>query len=386
MDGFAQILERKKQGSLKVYLGYAAGVGKTFALLQEAHRLRAEGFDVVIGYVEAHARPATLELVAGLEQVPTRHCPRGQAVFQELDVAAVIQRKPQIVLVDELAHTNTPLEEGAATALKGGTCHDKRYQDVLAVLAQGINVISTLNVQHLESVAARVEQATGVSIRERLPDAVLRRADQVINVDVSKEELRERLRQGRIYPTAQAEKGLRSFFSYENLSFLREVCLREVSGDQGRRIDAQKLLSRGVAGDAVEAVMVALSSIPTDAELLIRRGVRMASQLGSPCYVVYVRRPSESPLRIDAGVQRVLQHNLQLASRLGAEVVQLEGTDVAETLVNFVSERNVRHAFFGKSRLSPLRERLRGSFLLDFLHEAVGVDVHIANTVPKNLD
>lgn len=385
MDGFAQVLERKRQGSLKVYLGYAAGVGKTFAMLQEAHRLRAEGFDVVIGYVEPHDRPATLEGMEGLELLPTRACERGGSVFQELDVAAILQRKPQIVLVDELAHTNTvPDSAGLNTRMQAG--NEKRYMDVLEVLEQGINVISTLNVQHLESVAARVEQATGVSVRERLPDAVLRRADQVVNVDVSKEELRERLRQGRIYPAKQAEKALGSFFSYENLSFLREICLREASGDQGRRIEAQKLLSRDATGDAVEAVMVALSSLPTDAEVIIRRGVRMASQLGSPCYVVYVRRPSESPLRIDAGVQRLLQHNLQLASRLGAEVVQLNGVDVAETLVNFVSERNVRHAFFGKSRLTPLRERLRGSFLLDFLHEAVGVDVHIANIVPKELD
>lgn len=383
MDCFAQVLERKRQGSLKIYLGYAAGVGKTFAMLQEAHRLLQEGFDVVVGYVEPHDRQATLQLMDGLECMPTRLCPRGTSVFNELDVAAILQRRPHIVLVDELAHTNTQADNADPNC---PPLHEKRYMDVLEILEQGINVISTLNVQHLESVAARVESSTGVSIRERLPDAVLRRADQVVNVDVSKEELRERLRQGRIYPVAQAEKALGSFFSYQNLSFLREICLREVSGDQGRRIDAQKLLSRHATGDAVEAVMVALSSIPTDAEVLIRRGMRMASQLGSPCYVVYVQRPNESPLRIDAGVQRVLQHNLQLASRLGAEVVQLEGHDVAETLVNFVSEYNVRHAFFGKSRLTPLRERLRGSFLLNFLHEAVGVDVHIANTVPKHLD
>ena len=275
-------------------------------------------------------------------------------------------------LVDELAHTNAD-----------GSKNDKRYSDVLEVLAQGINVISTINVQHLESVAARVEEATGIAVRERIPDTVLRRADQVVNVDVTKEELRERLRQGKIYAPQQAERALSSFFTYENLSFLRELCLREASGDQVRKIEAQELLKPALAGYAVEAVMVALSSWPTDAESLIRRGVRMANQLGSPCYVVYVRRPQESPTRIDAGIQRQLQHNLQLATRLGAEVVQLEGVDIAETLVNFASERNVRHAIFGKSRLSPLRERLRGSFLLDFLYEAVGVDVHVANVTPK---
>ena len=372
MDGFAELIERKRQGSLKVYLGYAAGVGKTYAMLQEGLRLKQQHVDVVIGYLEPHDRPETMALAEHLETVPPREWRVGDAVFHEMDVEAILARKPQVVLVDELAHTNAD-----------GSKNDKRYSDVLEVLAQGINVISTINVQHLESVAARVEEATGIAVRERIPDTVLRRADQVVNVDVTKEELRERLRQGKIYAPQQAERALSSFFTYENLSFLRELCLREASGDQVRKIEAQELLKPALAGYAVEAVMVALSSWPTDAESLIRRGVRMANQLGSPCYVVYVRRPQESPTRIDAGIQRQLQHNLQLATRLGAEVVQLEGVDIAETLVNFASERNVRHAIFGKSRLSPLRERLRGSFLLDFLYEAVGVDVHVANVTPK---
>ena len=326
MDGFAELIERKRQGSLKVYLGYAAGVGKTYAMLQEGLRLKQQHVDVVIGYLEPHDRPETMALAEHLETVPPREWRVGDAVFHEMDVEAILARKPQVVLVDELAHTNAD-----------GSKNDKRYSDVLEVLAQGINVISTINVQHLESVAA----------------------------------------------PQQAERALSSFFTYENLSFLRELCLREASGDQVRKIEAQELLKPALAGYAVEAVMVALSSWPTDAESLIRRGVRMANQLGSPCYVVYVRRPQESPTRIDAGIQRQLQHNLQLATRLGAEVVQLEGVDIAETLVNFASERNVRHAIFGKSRLSPLRERLRGSFLLDFLYEAVGVDVHVANVTPK---
>ena len=397
MDGFAELIERKRQGSLKVYLGYAAGVGKTYAMLQEGLRLKQQHVDVVIGYLEPHDRPETMALAEHLETVPPREWRVGDAVFHEMDgveinnVKAALDRavdngvKTLVVqpthlmdgleytdLVDELAHTNAD-----------GSKNDKRYSDVLEVLAQGINVISTINVQHLESVAARVEEATGIAVRERIPDTVLRRADQVVNVDVTKEELRERLRQGKIYAPQQAERALSSFFTYENLSFLRELCLREASGDQVRKIEAQELLKPALAGYAVEAVMVALSSWPTDAESLIRRGVRMANQLGSPCYVVYVRRPQESPTRIDAGIQRQLQHNLQLATRLGAEVVQLEGVDIAETLVNFASERNVRHAIFGKSRLSPLRERLRGSFLLDFLYEAVGVDVHVANVTPK---
>jgi len=374
MDEFAELLTRKRQGSLKVYLGYAAGVGKTFAMLQEAHRLHQEGFDVVIGYVEPHRRPETMALMEGLEVVPPREFLLGDAVLTELDVDAVLRRRPQIVLVDELAHTNA-----------NGSVRDKRYKDVLAILEAGINVITTLNVQHLEPVAERVEGMVGIPVRERLPGSVLNRADQVVNVDVTKEELRERLRQGKIYAPDQAERALNSFFTYPNLSVLREMCLREASGDQVRKIEELDLLSRQDSGDMVEAVMVGVSSDPTDAEILIRKGMRMAGQFGSPCYVVYVRRPSEKPTRIDAGLQRVLQNNLRLAALLGAEVVQLEGSNVPEVLVNFASERNVRHAVFGKSRLSPLRERLHGSFLLDFLHEAVGVDVHVVNTTPRDV-
>lgn len=373
MDGFAELLARKRHGSLKIYLGYAAGVGKTYAMLQEGHRLRQEGFDVAIGYVEPHDRRETIALLEGLEHIPPRKFAVAGGVFAEMDVPAVIARRPQVVLVDELAHTNA-----------SGSDYEKRYEEVLAVLEQGINVITTLNVQHLESVAERVESVTGVRVQERLPDAVFRRADQVVNVDVTKEDLRERLRQGRIYGREQAERALAGFFTYQNLSFLRELCLREVSGDQVRKIEEERLLSRNAVGEAVEGVMVALSSDPTDAQTLIRRGVRIAHQMGSPCYVVYVRRPRENPMRIDSGLQRVLQNNLRLATLLGAAVVQLPGGDIAETLANFASERNIRHAVFGKSRLSPLRERLRGSFILEFLHEAVGVDVHIVNVTPRN--
>ena len=231
MDGFAELIERKRQGSLKVYLGYAAGVGKTYAMLQEGLRLKQQHVDVVIGYLEPHDRPETMALAEHLETVPPREWRVGDAVFHEMDVEAILARKPQVVLVDELAHTNAD-----------GSKNDKRYSDVLEVLAQGINVISTINVQHLESVAARVEEATGIAVRERIPDTVLRRADQVVNVDVTKEELRERLRQGKIYAPQQAERALSSFFTYENLSFLRELCLREASGDQVRKIEAQELL------------------------------------------------------------------------------------------------------------------------------------------------
>ena len=368
-DQFDEILERRKKGSLKIYLGYAAGVGKTYEMLQEAQRLKTRGFDVVIGYLEPHERADTSKQAGDLEVVPKRFFTLGDRSYEEMDAEAIIRRKPQIALIDELAHTNAP-----------GSKNEKRYQDILELLDHQINVISTMNVQHLESVAEKVTEVTGAEIRERVPDLILQRADQIVTVDVSIEELRERLRTGKIYRPEQAERALVNFFSQSNLSMLRETALREAAGDQVRRIDEQHLLSQRAAMVSHETVMVSLSSDPTNAEILIRRGTKMASQLSARCFVVYIQRRFESPTVIDSGLQRKIQNNLVLAKRLGAEVITLQGEDVAECLVNFATENNVRHAVFGKSRLSPFRERLRGSVILDFTYDAVGVDIHILST------
>jgi two-component system sensor histidine kinase KdpD len=367
---FDEILERRKKGSLKIYLGYAAGVGKTFAMLQEAHRLKGRGFDVVIGYLEPHDRADTTNQILDLEVLPRRFYSLGDRSYEELDVAGVIKRNPQIVLIDELAHTNAP-----------GSKNEKRYQDLFEVLDHEISVISTMNVQHLESVAEKVFSGTGVEIRERVPDLILKRADQIVTVDVSIEDLRERLRSGKIYKKEQAERALGKFFSIANLSMLREVGLKEAAGDQLRRIDEDGLLSLGAAKLSHETVMVCLSSDPTNAEMLIRRGTKMAVQFSSRCYVVYVQSRGESPTTIDATLQRKVQNNLTLAKMLGAEVVTLQGHHVSDTLVNFAIEKNIRHVVFGKSRLSPLQERLRGSVILDFTHDAAGIDVHILSAI-----
>ncbi len=366
---FDEILERRKKGSLKIYLGYAAGVGKTYSMLQEAQRLKSSGFDVVIGYVEPHLRPDTSKQMSDLEIVPKRFYTLGERSYEEMDISAILRRKPQIVLVDELAHTNAPQSK-----------NEKRYQDVLELLDHEISVISTMNVQHLESVADKVTEVTGAEVKERVPDLILQRADQIVTVDVSIEELRERLRTGKIYRPEQAEKALSHFFAHANLSMLRETALREAAGDQVRRIDEQNLLSHGALKVSHETVMVCLSSDPTNAEILIRRGAKMATQLAARCFVAYVQRRIERPTVIDAGLQRKIQNNLVLAKRLGAEVVTLQGDNVAEVLVNFSAENNVKHAVFGKSRLSPFRERWRGSVIQDFAYDAVGVDIHILST------
>lgn len=373
MVGFEELIARKNQGYLKIYLGYAAGVGKTYEMLQEGHRLKKQGMDVVLGYVEPHARPDTTALTEGLERVPPKRVSVGGREFSEMDVPGILKRSPQLVLIDELAHTNV-----------SGAKHEKRYQDVLDLLEQGINVISTLNVQHVEAVADKVHFATGAPVQERIPDRILRRADQIVIVDVSMEELRERLRTGKIYDRAKAELALTNFFTYENLAFLREMALREVAGDQVRKIQEQAMLGTDAASVMEEAVMVAMSSDPSHAEILLRKATRIASQLSTRCYAVYIQRRAESPINIDSGLQRKLQANLKLAKDLGAEVVTLQSENVVEALVTFAVTHQVKHAVFGKSRRSPIMDLVRGSVILGFIHESVGIDVHIVTTTGED--
>ena len=371
MGEFDEILERKKKGSLKLYLGYAAGVGKTYAMLQEAHRLRERGYDVVIGYVEPHARPETIKLMAELETIPAFTRTIGNRPLPEMNLHAILKRRPQIVLVDELAHTNVSVCK-----------NEKRYQDVLEILEQGINVISTLNVQHLDAVADKVSGALTVPVSERIPDKVLQFADQIVNVDVTTEELRERLRLGKVYTEEKAETALIRFFTHENLSLLRKLALQEATQDQLRKIEEEKLLSESGAKEADEAVMIAMSSDPTNAEVMIRKGTKLASQLSSRCYVVYVQRRHESPQNIDSSLQRTLLSNLKLAKFLGAEVITLQAEDIPEALANFAHTHKIRHVIFGKTRRSPLKDRLFGSFVLDFIYDSVGIDVHVVSPTP----
>lgn len=375
MKQFEELIAKKNKGSFKIYLGYAAGVGKTYEMLQEGHRLKKRGLDVVIGYVEPHLRPETTSLMDGLEQIPKKFLTIGEKSLPEIDFQAILKRHPQIVLVDELAHTNVP-----------GSKNEKRYQDVFEILEAGINVITTLNVQHLESVADKVQRATQASVQERVPDQVLRHADQIVVVDVTLDELRERLRMGKIYEKTKAETALQNFFSHANLSFLRELCLREGAGDQFRKIEEQAVLEKNAADLAEEAVMVALSSDPTHAEILLRKATRLAAQLSTRCYAVYVQRKSESPTQIHSTVQRKLQKNMKLAKILGAEVVILQSENVVEALVVFATTHHVRHAVFGKTRQSPLIERIRGSVIQRFIQDSVGVDVHIVTTTGDSKD
>lgn len=372
MTGFDELIQKKSKGSLKVYLGYAPGVGKTYEMLQEGHRLKGRGLDVVIGYVEAHHRSETLGLLEGLERLPVKIYTLDGQDLPELDVEALYRRNPGLVLIDELAHTNA-----------AGAKNEKRYQDILDILDHGINVISTMNVQHLESVAGKVTLCTLAPVQERIPDQMLRRADQIVFVDVSMEDLRERLRVGKVYDKARAEQALMHFFTYENLSFLREICLREVAGDQFRKIEQQDLLKKEAVDIAQEAVMVALSSDPSHAQVLLRKATRLAAQLSTRCFAVYVQKKKELPINIDAALQKKLQNNLRMAKTLGAEVITLQEDNIVEALVNFAVIHHVKHAVFGKSRRTPLIDLVKGSVILQFIHDSVGIDVHIVTTTAE---
>ncbi|HEX7540114.1 MAG TPA: PTS sugar transporter subunit IIA [Syntrophales bacterium] len=367
-DAFLRLIRRAQRGRLKVYLGYAAGVGKTWQMLQEAHRLRDEGIDVVVGLVETHGREGIARLLEGLEIIPRRRQEYRGIVIEEMDLDAILARKPQIVLVDELAHTNVP-----------GSRNEKRYQDVQDILAQGIHVISTLNIQHLESLYDVVERASGVKVHERIPDAVLAEADQIVNVDLTSEDLSERLKEGKIYPPDRIETALANFFRKQNLEQLRELTLRELASqiDQRARDDTKEDVAA-----TPDQIMVCLSSRGPNSEKLLRSASRLAGRLNRNWYAVYVQTPSEAPTAIDAQTQRLLSGTLTLAKQLGAIVFTFKGEDIVKTILQFAREYRVGQIVIGSPRKIHAWKRLLGeqSVAERLIGSAEGVSVVVLDT------
>jgi two-component system sensor histidine kinase KdpD len=372
-DTFLRMIRRAQRGHLKVYLGYAAGVGKTYQMLLEGRRLKEEGIDVVVGLVETHGRIETERLLKGLEVIPRRRQEYRGIVVEEMDVDNILVRKPQVALIDELAHTNVP-----------GSQNDKRYQDVQDVLAAGIHVITTLNIQHLESLYDTVEKAVGVKVRERLPDSVITEADQIVNVDLSTEDLRERLKEGKVYTPERIEIALDHFFKSANLERLRELTLRELASqiDLRRRetIEDEESLSP-------DQVMVCLSSRGPNSERLLRYASRLAGKLNRNWYAVYVQTPAEEPTVIDPHTQQIISSTLTLAKQLGAIVFTYKGEDVVRTLLQFGKEYRVGHMVIGSPMPKSLWERLRGKTgIVDrLIHEAKGVTVTVLDTREEEL-
>jgi two-component system, OmpR family, sensor histidine kinase KdpD len=343
---FLRLIRRAQRGKLKIYLGYGAGVGKTWQMLQEGHRLKEEGVDIVVGLVETHGRVDTAKLLEGLEVVPRRQVQYRGITLEEMDLDAVLARHPEVALVDELAHSNVP-----------GSKNPKRYQDVEDLLRAGIHVISTLNIQHLESLYDLVETHIGVKVHERIPDTVLAEADEIINVDISPEDLLRRLREGKIYPPERVGVALENFFKRVNLDQLRELTLRELASqiDLKRRTEPEENPEA-----APEQVMVCISSRGPNAAALLRYGSRLAGRLSTNWYAVYVQTPREESTLIDAATQRQLSDSLTLAKQLGALVFPYKGEDIVGTILHFAREYHVGHIVIGKPGRLPAWRRWLG--------------------------
>lgn len=358
-------LNQGEQARLRVYIGAAPGVGKTYQMLEDAHLLKKQGADIVVAAVEPHGREDTKAMVGDLERLPMRRIEYRGVTLEEMDLDAVIARHPAIAIVDELAHTNVP-----------GSKNRKRYQDVLDLLSAGISVITAVNIQHLESLNDVVNRTTGVRVRETIPDYFLRRADEVVNVDVSIDTLRTRLRQGKIYDVVKIEQALNNFFRKGNLSTLRELALRQVATDQAAK--SQDYREREGLEQAVipEKVMVAIASRGS-AKKLLRIGSRIAGRLASDWYAVYVETPNEEMGRIKPTDYAALQENIRFAEEMGAKVVRLKSRGVADALIDFAKREGITHVVFGQTSRSRWDILLHGSIINRFLNEVRDATVQV---------
>jgi two-component system sensor histidine kinase KdpD len=368
-DALLARIQEEQRARLRIYIGAAPGVGKTYAMLQEAHALRARGLDVVVGYVETYDRKETVAQLKDLEIVPRRKVEYRGVTMEEMDVDAIIARKPQVVVVDELAHSNVP-----------GSKHEKRYQDALDLLNAGIHVLAAVNIQHLETLNDAVARVTGVRVRETIPDTFLDRADEVMNVDVTVEELRSRLREGKIYKPEKVEQALTNFFRKGNLSTLRELALRAVADEVGEKAASFRVREGLEPAQIPERVMVCMSSNAL-AQRLIRTGARIAGRLGSRWYAVYVETPRERPDRIRSQDAEALQENIKLAESLGATVVRVRADRPSEGLIAFAQREGITHVIFGQSARTRWEILLRGSTLNKFLTAVPDAAVQV---VPLN--
>ncbi len=364
-EDFLALVERGQRGRLKLYLGFAAGVGKTYKMLEEAHALKRRGVDVVLGFIETHGRAETAALIEGLEAVPRKKLEYRGVTIEEMDVDAVVARKPTIAIVDELAHTNAP-----------GMRNRKRYQDVVELLDAGINVIGAFNVQHLESLNDIVSRNAKVQVRETVPDTFLKRADQIVNLDLAVEDLVERLRGGKIYAPEKVTAALENFFTPQNLATLRELALREVAESLERTGDAAAGVEPRTSA-ARRRVMVCMSSFTPRANALLGRGSRLAGRLNTDWFVVYVETPRESPTLIDAEAQRHLLANIEKARELGAEVVRIKARDPVVGLLDFARAHGVGQILIGRSHQPWWRQVIGRSIPVRLVKEATDFDITI---------
>jgi two-component system sensor histidine kinase KdpD len=331
---FLDLIQKSRKGKFKVYIGMSAGVGKTFRMLQEAHTLLKNGIDVKIGYIETHNRKETHELLDGLPVIPRRSIFYKGKQLEEMDVQAIINLRPEVVIVDELAHTNIE-----------GSKNEKRWQDVLEILESGINVISAVNIQHIESLNEDVKRITNVDVKERIPDNVLRLADEVVNIDLTSEDLIDRLKEGKIYTADKIQTALNNFFKSDQILQLRELALKEVASQVVRKVENEVPKTQALRH---EKLLACISSNDRTAKNIIRKTARLASYYNSDWYVLYVQLPRESSDKIALDKQRHLINNFKLATQLGAEVIKIESNNITDTMLKVVEQKQITTVCIGK--------------------------------------
>jgi two-component system sensor histidine kinase KdpD len=335
---FLDLIKKSRRGKFKIYIGMSAGVGKTFRMLQEARTLLKNGIDVKIGFIETHHRKETHELLDGLPIIPRRKLFYKGKELEELDVQAVINLRPEVVIVDELAHTNIE-----------GSKNEKRWQDVMEILSAGINVISAVNIQHIESLNEQIKSITGVEVKERIPDSVLMQADEVVNIDLTADELITRLKEGKIYPAEKIETALNNFFQSDHILQLRELALKEVASQVERKVETEVIKPNTLRH---EKFLACISSNEKTAKTVIRKTARLSNYYNSKWYVLYVQTPRESADKIPLDKQRHLINNFKLATELGAEIIKVESSSIAKAIMDQAGERKITTICVGKPHLN----------------------------------
>jgi two-component system sensor histidine kinase KdpD len=362
-EHFLNLIRKSRRGKFKIYIGMSAGVGKTYRMLQEAQTLMRNGVDVKIGYIETHNRKETHALLEGLPIIPRRELFYKGKALEELDVQAVINLHPEIVIVDELAHTNIE-----------GSKNNKRWQDVMDILDAGINVISAVNIQHIESLHGEVKAITNVDVAERIPDSVLQQADEVVNIDLTADELITRLKEGKIYATDKIEIALRNFFQAERILQLRELALKEVASQVERKIETE--LPRNVQLKT-ERFLACISSNHEIAKKVIRKTARLASYYNSKWYLLYVQTPKEDGDNIGLAAQRHLINNFKLAAELGAEIIRIKHNNIAKGIFEATTQKEITTICIGKPHLNLFKIILSTAVFNQLLNKLSASDIDI---------
>jgi two-component system sensor histidine kinase KdpD len=360
---FLDLIKKSRKGKFKVYIGMSAGVGKTYRMLQEAHALLRNGINVKIGYIETHNRKETHELLQGLPVIPRRKLFYKGKELEELDMQAVIQLRPEVVIIDELAHTNIE-----------GSKNEKRWQDVIEILDAGINVISAINIQHIESLNDEVKQITGIEVRERVPDSILAKADEVVNIDLTADELITRLKEGKIYEPKKIESALNNFFKSEHILQLRELALKEVASQVERKVETEITRVNAVKH---ERFLACISSNDQTARTVIRKTARLANYYNSKWYVLYVQIPAESTDKIPLDKQRHLINNFKLATELGAEIIKVAHANIAKAIIEQCEQRQITTICIGKPHLNLFKLILATNVFNELLKKLSSSDIDL---------